>query len=308
MKRRRSRSAKDVQHFPIHWSDGGVEEAAFPRGATLADLAAFLATRGAPLAAVLTTFHPCTARLLMAELPRPGHSLRLVRHQGRLSRQGEQYVASDNGAALPPLLLEQIARPGDRALLLERRMHPSELLRGGMLLVLKTLTGQTLSLCAEPFDMVGRVKELVQLKTGIIPDEQRLMFGGRQLAEDRTLADYSIKANDTLHLVLRLRGGMLHVSSGREDYCSTVPLRVADGAEARVPAVALAVTEGAQTLHFHCHPNVPTAHVERMIAMELDEAYFAQRTHDELVTCAAPALSSQLSRAALERLVSALAE
>uniref|UniRef100_A0A452YSC7 Ubiquitin-like domain-containing protein n=1 Tax=Aegilops tauschii subsp. strangulata TaxID=200361 RepID=A0A452YSC7_AEGTS len=89
----------------------------------------------------------------------------------------------------------------------ESTLHLVLRLRGGTTIKVKTLTGKEIEIDINPTDTVDRIKERVEEKEGIPPVQQRLIFAGKQLADDKTAKDYNIKGGDVLHLVLTLRGG-----------------------------------------------------------------------------------------------------
>ena len=82
-------------------------------------------------------------------------------------------------------------------------------------LFIKTLTGKTLTIYISPLAKIGELQLAIQEKEGIPPEQQRIVFSGIQLEPNETISNYGIKYEATLHLILRLCGGMYHEYSGR---------------------------------------------------------------------------------------------
>lgn len=78
-----------------------------------------------------------------------------------------------------------------------------------MQLFVKTLQGQTLTVNADTADTIQAVKERIAAKENLPAGEQRLVYAGKQLDETRSLQDYNIQENATLHLLMRLKGGRM---------------------------------------------------------------------------------------------------
>ncbi|XP_067378846.1 NEDD8 isoform X1 [Channa argus] len=76
-----------------------------------------------------------------------------------------------------------------------------------------TLTGKEIEIDIEPTDKVERIKERVEEKEGIPPQQQRLIYSGKQMNDEKTAADYKIQGGSVLHLVLALRGGQVFCAS-----------------------------------------------------------------------------------------------
>ena len=116
------------------------------------------------------------------------------------TREDEDDSRDEAGVAGPDLIV-QLHLPLEAELL----FYPAH--RGVMMQIfVKTLTGNTVTVDMEPFETLKNMKQKIQNKVGIPPDQQRLIFAGEQLEDSRTLSDYGIVSESTIHMVLRLRG------------------------------------------------------------------------------------------------------
>ena len=99
---------------------------------------------------------------------------------------------------LSDLLVSSEIKNGDLIELIDRKTFPIHI---------KTLTGKTVDINVAPFDNIEYIKYLYQGKEGVPPDQQRLIYNGVMLKDNKTIFDYKIEKESTLHLVLKLRGG-----------------------------------------------------------------------------------------------------
>jgi len=88
---------------------------------------------------------------------------------------------------------------------------------GAMQIFIKTLSDKHLAIDVDRTCTIGKIKQRIMDIQGIPVDQQYLLWAGKNLENDKTLGEYKVQKESTLHIVLRNRGGMFAITSGRED-------------------------------------------------------------------------------------------
>lgn len=171
---------------------------------------------------------------------------------------------------------------------------------------IKTMTGKTITIEATSLSTTHDIKKMIEAKEGIPPDQQRLIFDGKQLEDDNTIGSAYVEKEATLLLVLRLRGGMFHASSATNDYCSTLTTaskineaRTTQTKHTKIYFLNEHQKKKSITLWMPSQCTLET--IQTIVNMESDPTFFAALTPEERSNISQDIIAA-LSKRALRRL------
>lgn len=148
---------------------------------------------------------------------------------------------------------------------------------GSMDIFVRSLSGKVTTIKSDPDDKIGFFKLKIQEKEGIPPCQIRLIYRGKQLEDLYTFADYNIQKDSTLDMVLRLRGGMFHASSGRDGGFDAltqdqkggcVTIQLCDGDKISVPLKSSRISVG---------------ELQKLVVVHVNSKILGNMEHDQLV-------------------------
>jgi hypothetical protein len=178
-------------------------------------------------------------------------------------------------------------------------------------LYIQTLQGKRLKIVVEPSSTIEEVKQKIYYEEGVPVNQQGLIFANKPLEDDMTLSDYNIQKESTIYMVLRLRGGMYHHTSGRSDYNSSC---YSSGAQANETIQTINVSfegkNGIENKSLRVSSLCSLKEIKKVIKMECDEQYFEKKPNHKVLPClqflGVPYIKPHLSRDVLSRFATSL--